>query len=161
MFSLWLFIKEGPIRTFISVDQSEIWTKVHLSVFVLYTNYKLCLKALWWSYSTPLFKCLFELPPCSPVLIEVPHYASLRGKEREVVILRSDNGETWYEHPMQATEEAVHESLGASAEGDLGPKASQPDQASLWSEHAFVVHSTRNTRISNVEDKFKDEFKEK
>ncbi|RUS75573.1 hypothetical protein EGW08_016667, partial [Elysia chlorotica] len=51
-----------------------------------------------------------------PVLLEVPHYASLRGKEREVVVLRSDNGENWYEHPMQATEEAVAEALGSSAE---------------------------------------------
>uniref|UniRef100_A0A0B7BJ50 ZU5 domain-containing protein n=1 Tax=Arion vulgaris TaxID=1028688 RepID=A0A0B7BJ50_9EUPU len=51
-----------------------------------------------------------------PVLLEVPHFASLRGKEREVVILRSDNGETWYEHPMQATEDAVAEALGSSAE---------------------------------------------
>ncbi|KAK3742699.1 hypothetical protein RRG08_025644 [Elysia crispata] len=51
-----------------------------------------------------------------PVLLEVPHYASLRGKEREVVVLRSDNGEDWYEHPMQATEEAVAEALGSSAE---------------------------------------------
>ncbi|KAH9512854.1 hypothetical protein Btru_036762, partial [Bulinus truncatus] len=51
-----------------------------------------------------------------PVLLEVPHFASLRGKEREVVILRSDNGETWYEHPTQATEDAVAEALGSSAE---------------------------------------------
>lgn len=54
---------------------------------------------------------------CRPVLIEVPHYASLRGKEREVVILRSDNGESWYEHPMQATEDAVTDALGSSAGG--------------------------------------------
>ncbi|XP_055875838.1 uncharacterized protein LOC106059375 isoform X48 [Biomphalaria glabrata] len=51
-----------------------------------------------------------------PILLEVPHFASLRGKEREVVILRSDNGETWYEHPTQATEDAVAEALGSSAE---------------------------------------------
>ena len=45
--------------------------------------------------------------PCSPVIIEVPHFAALRGKEREIVILRSDNGETWKEHTLEATEDAV------------------------------------------------------
>ena len=46
-----------------------------------------------------------------PVIIEVPHFASLRGREREIVILRSDNGETWREHTLEATEEAVQEVL--------------------------------------------------
>ena len=46
-----------------------------------------------------------------PVIIEVPHFAALRGREREIVILRSDNGETWREHTLEATEEAVQEVL--------------------------------------------------
>lgn len=34
-----------------------------------------------------------------PVLIEVPHFASLAGDhEREIIILRSDNGQVWREH---------------------------------------------------------------
>lgn len=49
-----------------------------------------------------------------PVVIEVPHFASLRGKEREIVILRSDNGETWKEHTLEATEDAVSEVLNGS-----------------------------------------------
>lgn len=55
-----------------------------------------------------------------PVIIEVPHFASLRGKEREIVILRSDNGETWREHTLEASEEAVLEVLNASFDGDNG-----------------------------------------
>ena len=57
-----------------------------------------------------------------PVIIEVPHFASLRGKEREIVILRSDNGETWKEHTLEATEDAVQEVLQESfdQEGNLG-----------------------------------------
>ena len=43
------------------------------------------------------------------MIIEVPHFASLRGKEREIVILRSDNGETWKEHTLEATEDAVQD----------------------------------------------------
>ena len=54
----------------------------------------------------------------SPVIIEVPHFASLRGKEREIVIMRSDNGETWYEHSVEATEEAIHQALNGSFEGE-------------------------------------------
>ena len=49
-----------------------------------------------------------------PVIIEVPHFASLRGREREIVILRSDNGETWKEHTLEATEDAVQEVLQES-----------------------------------------------
>jgi ankyrin len=53
-----------------------------------------------------------------PVIIEVPHFASLRGKEREIVILRSDNGDTWREHTLDATEEAVQDVLNESFEGE-------------------------------------------
>merc|ERR1719471_907097 len=59
---------------------------------------------------------ILELGPAGakflgPVIIEVPHFAALRGREREIVILRSDNGETWREHTLEATEEAVQEVL--------------------------------------------------
>ncbi|XP_047739260.1 centrosomal protein of 290 kDa isoform X8 [Hyalella azteca] len=53
-----------------------------------------------------------------PVILEVPHFASLRGKEREIVILRSDNGETWREHTLEATEDAVQEVLNESFDGE-------------------------------------------
>ncbi|XP_037084032.1 ankyrin-3-like isoform X2 [Pollicipes pollicipes] len=53
-----------------------------------------------------------------PVIIEVPHFAALRGREREIVILRSDNGETWKEHTLEASEEAVQEVLNESFDGD-------------------------------------------
>ena len=66
---------------------------------------------------------VLELGPASakflgPVIIEVPHFASLRGKEREIVIMRSDNGETWREHTLEATEEAVQEVLQESFDGE-------------------------------------------
>lgn len=51
-----------------------------------------------------------------PVILEIPHYASLRGKEREIMILRSDLGEKWYEHPIIATESAIEEALGYTQE---------------------------------------------
>ncbi|XP_071630709.1 uncharacterized protein [Temnothorax longispinosus] len=46
---------------------------------------------------------IIEMGPVSarflgPVLIDIPHFASVHGKEREIIILRSENGETWKEH---------------------------------------------------------------
>ncbi|CAF3574520.1 unnamed protein product [Rotaria sordida] len=47
-----------------------------------------------------------------PVILEIPHFASLRNREREIVVLRSDNGEKWTEHTGPTTDEAVREVLG-------------------------------------------------
>ncbi|XP_055373548.1 ankyrin-3-like isoform X1 [Condylostylus longicornis] len=59
---------------------------------------------------------VLEIGPVSakflgPVVMEVPHFASLRGKEREIVILRSDNGETWREHTIDNSDEIIHDVL--------------------------------------------------
>lgn len=51
-----------------------------------------------------------------PVILEVPHYASLRGKEREIVILRSDNGTSWREHNADATDDVVQDILHETLE---------------------------------------------
>ena len=40
----------------------------------------------------------------APVLIEIPHFASNAGAEREMIVLRSDDGETWYEHVSDEVE---------------------------------------------------------
>ncbi|CAF4286880.1 unnamed protein product, partial [Adineta steineri] len=47
-----------------------------------------------------------------PVILEIPHFASLRNREREIIVLRSDNGEKWTEHTGPTTDEAVREILG-------------------------------------------------
>ncbi|XP_057656758.1 ankyrin-3-like isoform X1 [Diorhabda carinulata] len=66
---------------------------------------------------------LLELGPVGakflgPVIIEVPHFASLRGKQREIIVLRSDNGETWKEHTLEASEEAIQDVLNHSFDGE-------------------------------------------
>ncbi|XP_029977235.1 ankyrin-3-like isoform X31 [Sphaeramia orbicularis] len=33
-----------------------------------------------------------------PVIVEIPHFGSMRGQERELILLRSENGENWKEH---------------------------------------------------------------
>lgn len=55
-----------------------------------------------------------------PVILEVPHYASLRGKEREIVILRSDNGTSWREHNADATDDVVQDILHETLEIEGG-----------------------------------------
>lgn len=69
-----------------------------------------------------------------PVVLEVPHFASLRGREREIVILRSDDGQHWKEHQLEATEDAVQEVLNESFDAN---ELQQLDD----------LHSTRITRI--------------
>lgn len=47
-------------------------------------------------------------------MIEVPNFGSLRGSEREIVVLRSDNGESWREHTIEVTDDVVKDILGAN-----------------------------------------------
>ncbi|OCT97136.1 hypothetical protein XELAEV_18009359mg, partial [Xenopus laevis] len=51
-----------------------------------------------------------------PVIVEIPHFAALRGKERELVILRSENGDNWKEHFCEFTEEELNEILNGMDE---------------------------------------------
>ncbi|XP_041802930.1 ankyrin-3-like isoform X2 [Chelmon rostratus] len=46
-----------------------------------------------------------------PVIVEIPHFGSMRGKERELIVLRSDNGDTWKEHQSDARPEDLTELL--------------------------------------------------
>ena len=88
----------GKIRTRLEVDLNSIINGKYLSRYLVFI---------------PIFFLYHR-----PVIIEVPHFASLRNKEREIVILRSDNGETWREHTLEATEEAVQEVLQESFDPD-------------------------------------------
>ncbi|XP_076599051.1 uncharacterized protein LOC143328042 isoform X38 [Chaetodon auriga] len=46
-----------------------------------------------------------------PVIVEIPHFGSMRGKERELIVLRSENGDTWKEHQSDARPEDLTELL--------------------------------------------------
>ncbi|KAK7901908.1 hypothetical protein WMY93_018677 [Mugilogobius chulae] len=55
-----------------------------------------------------------------PVIVEIPHFGSMRGKERELIVLRSDNGDTWKEHQSDGRPEDLVELLsGMDEETDL------------------------------------------
>lgn len=56
----------------------------------------------------------------SPIVLEVPHFGSLRDKEREIIILRSDNGESWREHNIFENEELL-ESFSEKILSDANP----------------------------------------
>ncbi|NWV86482.1 ANK2 protein, partial [Dasyornis broadbenti] len=51
-----------------------------------------------------------------PVIVEIPHFAALRGRERELVILRSENGDSWKEHFCEYTEDELNEILNGMDE---------------------------------------------
>ncbi|XP_069374509.1 ankyrin-2b isoform X21 [Paralichthys olivaceus] len=51
-----------------------------------------------------------------PVIVEIPHFAALRGKERELVILRSETGESWKEHHCEHTQEELNQILNGMDE---------------------------------------------
>ena len=55
-----------------------------------------------------------------PVVIEVPHFASLRGREREITVLRSDDGESWREHTMDLPADRIQEILKTSLKSETG-----------------------------------------
>ncbi|XP_077062191.1 ankyrin 3b isoform X40 [Siphateles boraxobius] len=51
-----------------------------------------------------------------PVIVEIPHFGSMRGKERELIMLRSENGETWKEHHYDCKTEDLNELLNGMDE---------------------------------------------
>lgn len=50
------------------------------------------------------------------MIVEIPHFAALRGTERELVILRSETGENWREHHCDFTEEELNQILNGMDE---------------------------------------------
>lgn len=54
-----------------------------------------------------------------PVIVEIPHFGSMRGKERELIVLRSDNGETWKEHHYDCRVTELTSILNGMDEGNV------------------------------------------
>lgn len=65
----------------------------------------------------------------SPVIVEIPHFGSMRGKERELIVLRSENGETWKEHQFDSKNEDLTELLNGMDEGNDAPRVCGRGQA--------------------------------
>uniref|UniRef100_A0AAQ6IHB6 Ankyrin 3 n=1 Tax=Anabas testudineus TaxID=64144 RepID=A0AAQ6IHB6_ANATE len=54
-----------------------------------------------------------------PVIVEIPHFGSMRGQERELILLRSENGETWKEHLYDCKTDDLNQLLNGMDEGKL------------------------------------------
>lgn len=52
-----------------------------------------------------------------PVIVEIPHFGSMRGQERELILLRSENGETWKEHLYDFKSDDLSQLLNGMDEG--------------------------------------------
>lgn len=68
-------------------------------------------------YLTPVddpLLCLFYL---SPVIVEIPHFASHGRGDRELVVLRSENGSVWKEHKSRYGESYLDQILNGMDEG--------------------------------------------
>lgn len=67
-----------------------------------------------------------------PALLELPHCAATRGREREVVALRSDDGVQWSVHQGDASDLAVLDALSGTFAGTYGTRArTRPDPCTL------------------------------
>lgn len=68
------------------------------------------------------------------MILEVPHFAALHGNEREIMVLRSENGQTWREHPDTANEQSIQSALCGSFEGKV-IKLLRGDRQTYWGTH--------------------------
>ncbi|XP_072230259.1 uncharacterized protein [Leuresthes tenuis] len=51
-----------------------------------------------------------------PVIVEIPHFGSMRGQERELILLRSENGESWKEHMYDCKTDDLNQLLNGMDE---------------------------------------------
>lgn len=54
----------------------------------------------------------------SPVIVEIPHFASQGRRDRELVVLRSENGSVWKEHKNRYGESYLDQILNGMDEGE-------------------------------------------
>jgi len=62
------------------------------------------------------------------VLLELPHYAAVSESGRELVVVRSDDGVSWYDHvtPAPPTDDVVADLLSDNFHGTCAALRSQP-----------------------------------
>ena len=52
-----------------------------------------------------------------PVIVEIPHFAALGRGDRELVVLRSENGSVWKEHRNRYGDDVLETILNGMDEG--------------------------------------------
>lgn len=75
-----------------------------------------------------------SFPICSPVIVEIPHFASYGRGDRELVVLRNENGSVWKEHRNLYEESYMDQLLNGMDEGERcqGWGLTPGDQAKWW-----------------------------
>ncbi|XP_020709511.2 ankyrin-2-like isoform X2 [Athalia rosae] len=88
-----------------------------------------------------------------PVLIDVPHFASARGKEREIIILRSENGESWKEHDNAADNDdtLVSTPHGNIIGDNIAAEKSQGFPSPFLDPQMSASYSGRITRVMTTD----------
>lgn len=81
-----------------------------------------------------------------PVIVEIPHFAALRGAERELVILRSETGESWREHHCDFTEEELNQILNGMDES----RKTKRDDGSSKANGLFKDQQQSNKNLSEL-----------
>lgn len=80
-------------------------------------------KFLGYVYAMEKYISYYVLPSLifSPVVLEIPHFGSLRDKEREIIILRSDNGDSWREHTLFESDDVMLDVLHQTINVEQNP----------------------------------------
>ena len=68
-----------------------------------------------------------------PVIVEIPHFAALGRGDRELVVLRSENGSVWKEHRNRYGDEVLETILNGMDEGKSLHADSQVDTQTRFS----------------------------
>lgn len=72
---------------------------------------------------------------CRPVIVEIPHFAALGRGDRELVVLRSENGSVWKEHRNRYGDEVLETILNGMDEGTVRVSLLRADAQALTLWH--------------------------
>lgn len=84
--------------------------------------------------------------------MEIPHFGSMRGKERELIVLRSDNGDTWKEHQFDSRPEDLTELLAGMDEGkrDILQKSEEKSDQTLKNVTHMLLRDYKTDFLSII-----------
>lgn len=75
----------------------------------------------------------FPIISFRPVIVEIPHFASLSRGDRELVVLRSENGSVWKEHRNRYGDDVLETILNGMDEGSFTERNSHKSFIVLFS----------------------------
>lgn len=79
-----------------------------------------------------------------PVIVEIPHFAALGRGDRELVVLRSENGSVWKEHRNRYGDEVLETILNGM---DEGKSLDAPFETIVFRSHSVASHVENPTSL--------------